>query len=142
MHNRAKQHDSQNQQAFSFTVSSRLSGPAILDKKPLRELGRKNKLGDTFRCNHEGQVTHFRYNHSDRSYSFGYDSKGVVTTINSSDGWSWTRVCEPGFDGWLVRNYFDSWCVPASDCSALNVTEEGVQVAGANTLLMGLPVRV
>lgn len=126
---------------FSFTVFSKVDARATFEKKPMRELGQVNRHGDTFRKNFAGQVTYFRYSHSSRSLSFGWDSQGNVSTIDSSDGWSWTKVQESHFDGWLVRNYFDSWTVSSHQCQCVIVTADGVSVSGSDASMMGLPVR-
>lgn len=125
--------------SYSFTVFSRLDGRHALAKNSGREFGRKNQHGDTYKQNTAGQVTFFQYGTSGKSYTFGYDRNGAIRTINSSDGWSWTRIDEPEFAGWLVRNYFDTWRVPATQCQSVTVTEEGVQVAGKGH--MALPTR-
>ena len=126
--------------SFSFTVFSRLNGRTSLDKKPQRELSRKNGFGDTYRQNKLGQVTHYKYRHNDKSFSFGYDATGNVNMINSSDGWSWTRIRQPNFDGWLIRNYFECWRVQAEDCDEVTATEDGILATGNNTSQMGLPL--
>jgi hypothetical protein len=138
MYNRAK---SECAAPFSFTVYSRVGARATFDKKPLREFGQVNRHGDTYRKNSAGQVTYFRYSHSGKSFSFGWDAKGNVCTIDSSDGWSWTRAQDAHFDGWLARNYFDSWSVSRTGCHLVTVTEDGVTAFGDSPAQMGLPVR-
>jgi len=139
MDNKDKSSHPESHHSFSFTVFSRLNGRTTLDKRPMRELSRKNRYGDSYRQNKLGQVTHYKYSHNDKSFSFGYDAAGQVDAINSSDGWSWTRVQQPNFDGWLVRNYFECWRVQGDDCEEVNVSEEGILAAGKNTSQMGLP---
>ncbi len=101
----------------------------------------RNIYGDTFKKNPNAQIVSFKYAHNDVEFTFGYDQQGRVDEINSSNGWSWTRLSSNDFDGWLIRNYFDRWQVPASECDNVRVDEYGVRATGANTAKMELPER-
>ena len=104
-----------------------------------------NKYDDTYKKNKLGQITDYTYNDNEKSFSFGYDANGNVCSINSSDGWSWTRIIVSGssdsYIGWSVRNYFDSWHVTDADCQSVSITAEGISTLGNNTSKMGLPER-
>ena len=106
-----------------------------------RETSRVNTHGDRYKKNELGQITSFRYGHSDILFTFNYAADGNVADIDSSSGWSWTRISAPGFDGWLVRNYFERWYVSAQECSEVHVTEFGVKAAGSEPGKMELPER-
>ena len=106
-----------------------------------REVSRVNTHGDTYRKNESGQITAFMYAHSDILFTFGYDSQGVICDVESSTGWSWTKIDTPGFNGWLVRNYFERWYVSGDDCDAVYVSDFGVKAAGRRPEKMDLPER-
>ncbi len=105
--------------------------------RAIRELALVNGQGDTYRQNKLGQVIDFTYRQNDKSYCFEYSANGEVSSISSSDGWSWTRIR----DGWAVRNYFDSWTVSSAECEAVKVTLDGIHAMGKDPSLMGLPMR-
>ncbi|CAM6002435.1 unnamed protein product [Sphagnum balticum] len=82
-------------------------------QRSLRELALLNSRGDSYKQNRSGQITDYAYKQNDKTYTFEYSDSGELQSIASSDGWTWSRVSDNRFDGWLVRNYFDSW-----DCIA------------------------
>lgn len=98
-----------------------------------------NKCGDKYMVNEYGQITLFRYSEQDAAYSFAYGDDGSVASISSSSGWTWKKTQSPDFNGWVVRNYFDRWQVPATDCAEVIVDQHGIKTCGKNTSLMGLP---
>lgn len=106
-----------------------------------REVSRVNTHGDLYRKNELGQITSFSYADSDILFTFGYDEQGDLSDINSSTGWSWTKVRTPGFEGWVVRNYFERWFVSREECDAVHVTEFGVKATGRQSDKMDLPER-
>jgi hypothetical protein len=112
-----------------------------IGQRSIKDLSLVNNHGDSYRQNKSGQVTEFLYKQSDKSYEFEYTEAGELQSIASSDGWSWTRICDSRFDGWVIRNYFDSWTVSRKDCESVTVGHEGIQAIGAETAQMGLPLR-
>lgn len=106
-----------------------------------RETSRVNTHGDVYSKNDLGQITTFSYADSDILFTFGYDKSGALTDINSSTGWSWTKTSTNGFEGWLVRNYFERWFVSEEECDAIHVTEFGVKATGKHADKMELPER-
>lgn len=97
-----------------------------------------NLYGDTFSRDAIGRVTFYRYRHNDVAYSVTYGADGDVAIVDSSSGWSWTRMAN---NDWTVRNYFERWTVSAKDCSSVTVDEMGFKVTGANVEDMNLPER-
>lgn len=106
-----------------------------------RETSRVNTHGDTYKKSDAGLITSFNYADSDILFTFEYAKDGLVSDIESSTGWSWTRITAPGFDGWLVRNYFERWYVSSEECDAVHVTEFGVKATGKQCEKMELPER-
>lgn len=101
----------------------------------------RNVYGDTYKKASTQQITSFKFAHNDVEFTFGYDQQGRVDEINSSNGWSWTRLSSSDFDGWLVRNYFDRWQVSSKDCENVRVDEYGIRATGSNVGRMELPER-
>jgi hypothetical protein len=91
--------------------------------------------------NEAGSITSFKFAHSDFVFTFDYDKTGKLSDIESSAGWSWTKVNTPGFDGWLVRNCLDRWYVSSEECSNIYVSEFGIKADGKNPAKMELPER-
>jgi len=112
-----------------------------IGQRSIKDLSLVNIHGDSYRQNKSGQVTEFLYKQTDKSYAFEYTELGELQSIASSDGWSWTRICDSKFDGWIIRNYFDSWTVSRKDCESVTVGHEGIQAIGAETEQMSLPLR-
>ncbi|HEY9786132.1 MAG TPA: hypothetical protein V6D17_12065, partial [Candidatus Obscuribacterales bacterium] len=85
-----------------------------------------NKLGDRFTKDLRGRITSFRYRHNDTTYCMSYDEQGQITSVSSSDGWTWTRVQTEDYSGWLVRNYFERWQVSSRECGTVIADENGI----------------
>ena len=113
-----------------------------LSKPRKRESAIANEYGDTVsRDNITGRITAFRYCEQGTCYFFEYDKDGRISSINRSDGWVWRRVNSNAFNGWIVRNYFESWKVSDQDCGAVVIDEAGVRATGTKVDMMGLPER-
>ncbi|MBC7999600.1 MAG: hypothetical protein IAF58_16735 [Leptolyngbya sp.] len=100
-----------------------------------------NQFGDRFSKDGNGRVSTFRYRDVDTSYSISYDSRGDVSSISSSHGWTWSRVEDGEARGWLIRNYFDMWQVEERDCGEVLVDDEGIKCTTGSASLLGLPER-
>lgn len=100
-----------------------------------------NQFGDTVTRDANGRITAFRYSDHGAYYSFEYDKEGRLSSINRSDGWVWRRVDSSTFEGWNVRNYFESWKVEDADVGTIVLDENGIRATGKNADLMGLPER-
>ncbi len=111
-----------------------------MSQRSLKELALVNSSGDSYKQNKMGQVTDYAYKQNAKTYTFEYNESGHLQSIASSDGWTWTRVSDAKFDGWVVRNYFDSWTVSSSDCHAVMVGHEGIHAEGKDTSQMVLPL--
>lgn len=98
-----------------------------------------NGSGDKYVVNDNGQITNFKYNAQDMTFSFAYGEDGSVAAIDSSTGWTWKRMKSSDFSGWVVRNYFDRWQVPEDECGAVYVEPTGIKAQGRNVSVMGLP---
>ncbi len=98
-----------------------------------------NQQGDRFTRDSDGRVATFRYRHCDTTFSMTYDDDNNVISVSSSSGWTWTKMDDG--QGWLVRNYFDAWHVPPSDCADVVVDEQGFSCTAGSASLMGLPER-
>lgn len=120
----------------SRTVTQRKSRHT---KMNTQEVTYVNKTGDKYLKNNLGQITSYRYRHTNTTYSIGYGGDGSVERINSSDGWTWTKVQSSAFKGWVVHNYFDRWSVPQDESGAVTVDDTGVKATGPHAQMMGLP---
>lgn len=108
-------------------------------KMNTQEVTYVNKSGDKYLKNNQGQITSFKYRHTNTTYSIGYSRDGSIDSINSSDGWTWTKVQSNAFKGWVVHNYFDRWSVPQDESGAVTVDDTGVKATGPYAQMMGLP---
>ncbi|HEY9716180.1 MAG TPA: hypothetical protein V6C69_01820 [Trichormus sp.] len=104
-----------------------------------REQTYMNGSGDKYVVNDNGQITNFKYNAQDMTFSFAYGEDGCVASIDSSSGWTWKRMKSSDFSGWVVRNYFDRWQVAEDECAAVFVEPTGIKAQGRNVSAMGLP---
>lgn len=100
-----------------------------------------NEYGDTVFKDLAGTITSFRYNDQEAYYSFEYSNDGSVCSISRSDGFSWSKVDSNGFNGWVIRNMWESWSVDDRDCGVVEVDECGIRASGKNADLLGLPER-
>jgi hypothetical protein len=98
-----------------------------------------NMRGDVYAMNSAGQVTAFRFCHTDMTYFFAYDEKGELTAISSSTGWTWTKSNSDEFHGWVIRNYFDLWRVNEEDTGSVFVNQTGIHATGKQAELLALP---
>lgn len=105
------------------------------------EVAYLNQYGDRFSKDVQGRVCVFRYRHSDTTYSINYTQDGAVSSISSSNGWTWTRVDNEDFKGWVVRNYFERWQVREDECGRVIVDELGITCEAGADAPMGLPER-
>ncbi|MBS1998812.1 MAG: hypothetical protein JSS86_20950 [Cyanobacteria bacterium SZAS LIN-2] len=109
--------------------------------RTMRATTRVNNRGDRYRKNDAGAITSFKFGHSDFVLTIDYDQDGKVFDIESTAGWSWSRMSTPAFDGWLVRNCLDRWYVTSEECNDILVTEFGIKAVGNNPEKMDLPER-
>ncbi len=137
MHNYSR--DWMNQPVFQFDPWSpnkphRTEERSRCSNKPLA-----NQFGHLVVRDETGTITEFQYDRGLPMYSFEYESDGSVAAIERSDGWTWRKVNSDDFIGWVVRNYFETWSVPAEECGAVLVDDNGLKVTGLNPELIGLP---
>jgi hypothetical protein len=109
--------------------------------RTMRATTRANTRGDRYKKDEDGKITSFKFAHSDILFTFDYDKADQLSDMESSAGWSWTKVSTPDFQGWLVRNYFDRWFVSSEECSHIYVSEFGIKANGKNPDKMELPER-
>jgi hypothetical protein len=109
--------------------------------RSMRATTRANTRGDRYKKNESGNITSFKFANSDFVFIFDYDQEGKVSEIESSAGWSWSKMNTPNFDGWLVRNCLDRWYVTSEECKSVSVTEFGIRADGRNPEKMELPER-
>src|SRR5262249_1093045 len=100
-----------------------------------------NDFGDTVFRDKKGTITSFRYNDLQAYYSFEYNEDGTVCSISRSDGWNWSKFDSNDFNGWVIRNMWESWSVSDRDCGVVEVDECGIRANGKNADLLGLPER-
>lgn len=98
-----------------------------------------NQHGDRFTRDADGRVSTFRYRHCDTTYSMSYDDDNNVVSVSSSSGWTWTKMDDG--QGWLVRNYFDAWHVPAAEAGDVEADEMGLRCSSGSNMALGLPER-
>ena len=107
----------------------------------MRATTRVNTHGDRYKKDERGNITSFKFAHSDVLFTFEYDKEGHLSDIESSAGWSWTKMHTDNFEGWMVRNYLDRWYVTSEECNNIYVSEFGVKADGKNPGKMELPER-
>lgn len=117
------------------------TAPLMKQRDSTREVTRVNMSGDVYKRNRLGLITFYRYSHHGDQFTFDYAEDGTLVAINSSSGWSWTKVNSKDFAGWVVHNFFERWRVPADHCGDLYVDEQGIQSTGKNAAILNLPQR-